>query len=90
MQERQVEAQALADARLELVDEVEAAGDAWEDVEVHRLASAGHAETADQAKAVYEGLKAELLQKELSLQSMVIALNEDVATYNEACAKDQS
>ncbi|MEE2929913.1 MAG: hypothetical protein VX599_04300 [Pseudomonadota bacterium] len=90
LQERQVEAQALADARLELVDEVEAAGDAWEDVEVHRLASAGHAETADQAKAVYEGLKAELLQKELSLQSMVIALNEDVATYNEACAKDQS
>ncbi|NQY41310.1 MAG: hypothetical protein HRT80_14555 [Henriciella sp.] len=90
LQTRQVKAQKIAEARLALVEEVEAAGDAWDDVEIHRLASEGHAETADEAKAVYEGLKADLFEKEVSLQDMVVSLNQDVAAYNESCAKDQS
>ncbi|MEL6861223.1 MAG: hypothetical protein AAGL11_05235 [Pseudomonadota bacterium] len=88
LQDRQMEAQEIADARLALVDEVEAAGDAWEDVEIHRLASAGHAATADEAKAVYEGLKADLFEKESSLQTLVLALNDEVADYNQRCVKD--
>ena len=88
IQNRQVKAQAVAEARLELVDEVEAAGDAWEDVEIHRLASAGHAATADEAKAVYETLKADLFEKESSLQTLVVSLNEDVAAYNQRCVTD--
>ena len=90
LQNRQVTAQEIAEARLALVDEVEAAGDAWEDVEIHRLVSAGHAATADEAKAVYETLKADLFEKEVSLQNLVVSLNQDVAAYNESCAKDQS
>ena len=90
LQNRQVKAQNIADARLTLVEEVEAAGDAWEDVEVHRLASAGHAAKADEAKAVYEGLKADLLEKEVLLQNLVVSLNQDVTAYNESCTKDQS
>lgn len=85
LQTRQVKAQSLADSRLELVDEVEAAGDVWEDLEVHRLASASHAEAADAAKFEYETLKADLLDKELALQALLISLNEDVAAYNAAC-----
>lgn len=88
LQKRQTKAQEIADARLELVDKVEAAGDAWEDVEIHRLVSAGHADTADKAKAEYEVLKADLLQKELSLQGLVTSLNQDVQAYNKVCVKD--
>ena len=90
LQNRQVKAQKIAEARLELVEEVEAAGDAWDDVEIHRLASEGHAAMADEAKAVYEELKADLYEKEVSLQNLVASLNQDVAAYNESCAKDQS
>ena len=90
LQNRQAQAQKIAEARLELVEDVGAAGDAWDDVEIHRLASAGHAETADEAKSVYEGLKADLFEKEVALQNMVVSLNQDVAAYNESCAKDQS
>lgn len=88
LQTRQIKAQKIAEARLALVDELEAAGDAWEDVEVHRLASAGHADIADQAKAKYDTLKANLIQKEQSLQSLVVALNRDAAAYNQRCVKD--
>lgn len=88
LQDRQTEAQQTADARLALVDEVEAAGDAWEDVEVHRLASADHAAVADEAKVKYETLKSELLSKEQSLQTLVVSLNQEVAAYNQRCVTD--
>lgn len=88
LQKQQTATQELAETRLTLVDEVEAAGDAWEDVEIHRLASAGHADTADQAKAEYETLKANLLEKEASLQSQVMSLNQDVAAYNAKCVRN--
>jgi len=88
LQNRQIEAQEIANARKALVDEVEAAGDAWEDVEIHRLASTGHAQTADQAKLKYETLKSDLMQKEIALQSLVVAINDDVAAYTKRCVKD--
>lgn len=88
LQKRQAETQKTADARVALVEKVEAAGDAWDDVEIHRRASVGHAKAADEAKVVYETLKADLMQKEMSLQSMLVSLNEDVASYNAACVKE--
>ena len=90
LQAQQTEAQEIADARLTLLDEVEAAGDVWEDLEVHRLASSGHASSADEAKAKYEALKADLVQKESDLQARVVALNESVAAYNQRCVKTES
>jgi len=37
LQSQQVQAQEIAESRLALVDQVEAAGEAWEDVEIHAL-----------------------------------------------------
>ena len=88
LQNGQTQAQQIAETRLTLVDEVEAAGDAWEDVEVHRLASAGHAQVADEAKAKYETLKADLVQKERALQTLVVSLNNQVSAYNTKCVRN--
>lgn len=88
LQEQQTAAQDLAEARLVLVEDVEAAGDAWEDVEIHRLVSAEHAATADDAKLVYETLKADLLDKEIALQALVVSLNDEVAAYNSKCVRN--
>ncbi|MEM9055596.1 MAG: hypothetical protein AAGB16_09750 [Pseudomonadota bacterium] len=85
---RQAEAAKKAEARKVLHDKVEAAGDAWDDVEIHRLASAGHAKTADEAKAKYEALKADLIKQNMAVQSLVNQINEDVAAYNGLCVKD--
>lgn len=87
LQQRQVEAQALADTRLTLVDDVEAAGDAWENAEALRHFGEEKANEADASKIKYETLKADLMQKEMSLQALLVTLNEDVATYNAACVK---
>ena len=87
LQERQVEAQALAEARLELVDKVEEAGDAWENAEALRHFSDENAEQADATKTEYESLKADLMQKEVSLQNLVGSLNQKVEAYNAACVK---
>ena len=87
LQERQTEAQSLADARLELVDAVEEAGDAWENAEAMRHFSTKDAHEADATKIKYETLKADLLQKEVSLQALVMSLNEEVAAYNAACVE---
>lgn len=85
LQERQAEAQSLADTRLTLVDEVEAAGDAWENAEAMRHFSDANADEADATKIKYETLKADLMEKEMALQALVVSLNEDVAAYNAAC-----
>jgi len=88
LQERQADTKALADARLTLVDDVEAAGDAWENAEALRNFSAEQATEADLTKTEYESLKADLLQKETSLQTAVIALNDEVAAYNTRCVRN--
>ena len=90
LQTRQVKAQKIAEARLELVEEVEAAGDAWENAEAMRNFGEDQAAEADTTKIAYEGLKSDLFEKEVSLQNLVVSLNQDVAAYNESCAKDQS
>lgn len=88
LQERQVAAQELADARVALVDEVEAAGDAWENAEAMRNFSAEQAAEADATKVTYETLKADLLEKEASLQTQVISLNDAVTAYNTKCVRN--
>lgn len=89
LQERQVDAKSLADARLVLLEEVETAGDAWENAEALRNFGDEQAEQADSTKMEYETLKADLLQQELALQALLTSLNEDVAAYNSACVKEQ-
>lgn len=88
LQERQVAAQELAEARLGLVDEVEAAGDAWENAEAMRNFGAEQAAEADATKDAYETLKADLQEKESSLQILVVSLNEDVTAYNSKCVRN--
>lgn len=88
LQDRQNAAQALADARLTLVDEVEAAGDAWENAEAMRNFSPEQAAEADATQLVYEELKADLLQKEVSLQAKVVSLNQEVIDYNKKCVRN--
>lgn len=90
LQNRQAKAQKIAEARLVLVEEVEAAGDAWENAEAMRNFGEDQAVEADSTKVAYEGLKSDLFEKEVALQNLVVSLNQDVAAYNESCAKDQS
>ncbi|MFN3214410.1 MAG: hypothetical protein ACE37M_14995 [Henriciella sp.] len=88
LQEKQAEAQSLAEARLTLVDEVEAAGDAWENAEAMRNFGEAQAIEADTTKTAYDTLKADLFEKESSLQLLVANLNKDVQTYNQRCVTD--
>jgi hypothetical protein len=62
-------------------------GEAWEDLEIHRRASAGHAAQADTAKAAYDEAKKLLAQRELALQASVRQYNDDIAAFNSRCAK---
>lgn len=88
LQVRQAEAKTKATARATLVEKVETAGEAWEDVEILRRASPSHAAAADEAKGQYEALKADLMRLEMALQSLVGQLNEDVSAYNKLCVTD--
>lgn len=88
LQKQQAKAQEIADARIALADEVEAAGDAWESAEAMRNFSQDQAAEADATKVAYDSLKADLMVKEQSLQTLVVSLNQDVAAYNQRCAKD--
>lgn len=88
LQNRQVKAQKIAEARLTLVDEVEAAGDAWENAEAMRNFGAEQADEADTTKVTYETLKADLIAKEKTLQNSVLSLNQDVAAYNAKCVRN--
>lgn len=71
------------DASAELV---EATGEAWEDVEIHRLVSAGHAAKADSEKAIYDDAKRQLARDEMALQASLKQYNSDVAVFNGRCA----
>ena len=88
LQTRQSQIQTIAETRLALVDEVEEAGDAWENAEAMRNFGSDEAEQADMTKVAYETLKSDLMQKEVSLQTMVSSLNQDVAAYNQRCITD--
>lgn len=88
LQNRQIKAQEVAEARLVLVDEVEAAGDAWENAEAMRNFGKEQAAEADTTKVAYDTLKADLMDKERALQAMVVSLNDEVAAYNSKCVKE--
>ena len=76
----------LKEARDAQAELVETRGEAWDDVEVLRNASAEHAKTADAAKADYEAAKTDLVRMEQGLQAAVAALNADIDAYNRSCA----
>ncbi|WP_155838157.1 hypothetical protein [Hyphomonas beringensis] len=75
--------------RDELAVVVETRGEAWEDAETLRLASAGHAAKADEAKQAYEAGKKQLMQSEQALQATVRQLNQDIAAYNQTCSTEE-
>ena len=83
---QKVAATDLKTERDALVEEVEAAGEAWDVAEATRLFGDAEAQKADAAKAEYDALKAELISLEAKLQEKVSDLNAGVAAYNEACA----
>lgn len=74
---------AKRDASAELT---EVAGEAWDEVEVHRLMSSGHAAQADSGKAAYEDARRQLARDEMALQATLKQYNSDVAVYNARCA----
>lgn len=74
---------AKRDASAELT---EVAGADWDEVEVHRLMSSGHAAQADNGKAAYEDARRQLARDEMALQATLKQYNSDVAVYNARCA----
>lgn len=84
---REAEIAALVAERDEAADSVERYGDAWEDAEIHRLASAGHAATADTAKAAYDDARRLLSRREMALQATVRQFNDDADAFNARCAR---
>jgi hypothetical protein len=73
---------AQRDASAELT---ETKGEAWDDVEVHRLSSSGHAAEADSAKSAYEEARRQLARDEMALQATLRQYNSDVAVFNARC-----
>lgn len=84
---KQAEITGMTAKRDEAAAAVETTGEAWEDLEIHRRASAGHAAQADTAKAAYDEAKKLLAQRELALQASVRQYNDDIAAFNSRCAK---
>lgn len=85
IQVRQKEASESIETRAEMTEEVERAGEIWEDAEAMRLFSDQHAQDADAKKAAYENLKSDLLKFEMALQSQVAMMNADTADYKNRC-----
>lgn len=84
---KQAEIAELTALRDEAAETVETTGEAWEDIEIHRRASAGHAAAADAARTVYDEAKKRLARQELALQASVRQYNDDVAAFNSRCTK---
>jgi hypothetical protein len=76
------EATAKRDA---LAEKAEALGEAYEDAQVMRLASASNAKAADAAKAEFDAARRTVAQAEFALQSNARQFNQDVADYNQSC-----
>ena len=89
MAPKKAEIEALQVKRDKMAESVEAKGEAWEDAEIHRLASASHAEKADQNKSAYRAAKKELMGTEQALQALARQFNQDIASYNQSCATDK-
>lgn len=69
-----------------LAARTEELGLAYELAEEQRAFSAGHAATADAARAEWESARDETLRAERGLQAAIQQLNEDVAQFNARCA----
>lgn len=82
---RQTEALALQDRRDELAEQVELAGEAWENAEAMRAFGPTEAEMADAQLAEYNALKKEFHQTQAALQSKVEMVNAGVVRYNSVC-----
>ena len=87
LQTRQKSVAALKAEREALAAEVETLGLAWDDAQVMRNASKGHAAAADAAQAAYEAAKAELIAKDGVFVDAANGLNAGVAQYNASCVK---
>lgn len=85
IQKRQASVKADVAKRDEMLDQVEAAGDAWEEVEGLKMLKTSYAEEAVQKEAAYKDLKAELQTFEISLQQRADQLNSEVAAYQRSC-----
>lgn len=83
---KQAEITQLTTERDAAAEAVESTGEAWEDTEIHRRASAGHAAAADAARTVYDEAKKRLARHELALQASVRQYNDDIAAFNSRCA----
>ena len=86
---KQKEITKLKEARDAQAEAVESKGEAWDDLEVLRNASAANAEKADAAKADYEAARKDLARLEQGLQASVSALNADVNAYNKSCTTEK-
>ena len=86
LQVRSAELQEQDQTRVTEAEAVETAGALWEDAEVHRYASPGHAAEADALKADFDALKSSFMKKEMTFFSNAAMLNEDMAAYNAMCA----
>ena len=86
---KQKEITKLKEARDAQAEAVESKGEAWDDLEVLRNASAANAEKADAAKAEYEAARKDLARLEQGLQASVSALNADVNAYNKSCTTEK-
>lgn len=84
---KQADITAMTAARDAAFDATETTGEAWEDAEIHRRASAGHAAAADEAKLAYDEANKLLARREMALQASVSQYNDDVAAFNSRCAK---
>ncbi len=82
---QQVEIKTATEKRDALADQVETLGVAWDDVEVHRMVSATHAQRADKAEVIYAHAKTELVDLDTGLQADLDVFNKDVAAFNTRC-----
>ena len=84
---RQQEVDTLLAQRDASAESVEVTGEAWDDAETMRLASAAHASAADTTKAAYEEARQQLAKDELALQSVLKQYNADITTFNTRCTR---
>lgn len=83
---KQEEITRLVDIRDEAAIDVEARGEAWEDAEILRRASRGHASAADTAREAYDAARERLAAHETALQDALTVYNDEVASFNRSCA----
>ncbi|MEM9937713.1 MAG: hypothetical protein AAF768_02600 [Pseudomonadota bacterium] len=85
IQVRQGEVQTMTAKRDRALEVLELTGQQWDDVEIHRMISAGHAAEADKRKAAYEVEKTEFMKLDAALQSKNRMVNQSIVHYNARC-----